>query len=333
MKQPILKVRDLKVHYPVRGGWFAEKKTLKAVDGVSFDVMPGEIMGLVGESGCGKSSLGRAIMRLNKCHGGSVEIDGVDFLALKGNDLRRARPNLQMIFQDPYASLDPRMPVFDIVAEPLRAHRNLSRAELNAKIKSSLDLVGLSMKAVKKYPHEFSGGQRQRIAIARALILDPKIVIADEPVSSLDVSVQAQILNLLKEIQARLGLSMIFISHNLAVVKYISDRIAVMYLGRIVEMGRSEAVYRSPQHPYTQALISAVPIPDPRLERERKRVILTGDLPSPVNPPSGCTFHTRCPWVTDRCRQEAPTLAGTSESNYHVSCFEAERMASQTKAH
>jgi len=324
--ETIARINDLKVHFNVRQGMlnFKPKKTLKAVDGVSLELRKGEILGLVGESGCGKSSLGRAIIRLIDPTSGSVEIEGVNFLDLEGKALRSARTQIQMIFQDPYASLDPRMTVFDILAEPLRAHRKLSNQELSAKVQKSLDLVGLNLKSARKYPHEFSGGQRQRVAIARALILDPKVIIADEPVSSLDVSVQAQILNLLKDIQKQLGLSMIFISHNLAVVKYISDRIAVMYLGKIVETATREELYSSPKHPYTQALISAVPIPDPKLERARQRVKLTGELPSPLNPPKGCAFHTRCPIATAQCRVETPVLEQVGASpTWRVSCWEA----------
>lgn len=329
MSSPIVKVKDLKVHYPIRSGFlsFGPTHTLKAVDGVSFDVMPGEILGLVGESGCGKSSLGRAIMRLNKATAGSVEIEGRDFLALQGRELQKFRPKIQMIFQDPYASLDPRMTIFDTLAEPLRTHySHLSNDELSNKIKKSLDTVGITLKALKKYPHEFSGGQRQRICVARALILDPKVIVADEPVSSLDVSIQAQILNLLKQIQKEFNLSMVFISHNLAVVKYISDRIAVMYLGKIVETAMRDDLYKSPRHPYTQALVSAVPIPDPRLERQRKRIQLTGELPSPVNPPPGCTFHTRCPIATESCKGvNIPELRETSRDDWKVACFEVEK--------
>lgn len=324
----VARIKELKVHYPVRGSMlsFQPKQTLKAVDGVSLELRQGEILGLVGESGCGKSSLGRAIIRLNHPTSGTIEINGKDFMGLEGKALRQARTQIQMIFQDPYASLDPRMTVYDILAEPLRAHRKLSPAELNEKIRQMLDLVGLSFRASKKYPHEFSGGQRQRIAIARALILEPKVVIADEPVSSLDVSVQAQILNLLKDIQKRLGLSMVFISHNLAVVKYISDRIAVMYLGKIVEIAEREELYHSPKHPYTQALVSAVPIPDPKLERARRRIPVVGELPSPLNPPLGCAFHTRCPIATDRCRQEAPQLEPVKNSTtWKVSCWHSEK--------
>lgn len=324
----VMSINDLKVHFPVRGKMFSfkPKQMLKAVDGVSLDLRQGEILGLVGESGCGKTSLGRAMIRLVSPAGGQVEIDGVDFLSLHGNALRQARTKIQMVFQDPYASLDPRMTVYDVLAEPLRAHQKLGGQQLNDKIKSSLDLVGLNFKASKKYPHEFSGGQRQRVAIARALILDPKVIIADEPVSSLDVSVQAQILNLLKEIQGRLGLSMVFISHNLAVVKYISDRIAVMYLGKIVEIASRDELYAAPRHPYTQVLIEAVPIPDPLLEKQRQRIPLVGELPSPIHPPTGCAFHTRCPLATEQCRGKAPQLETVEGSVTHrVSCWNYNR--------
>ena len=321
----VLKVRDLKVHYALRKSLFAwgSTPTLKAVQGVSLDLAPGEVLGLVGESGCGKSSLGRALMRLQEPSGGTIEILGKDFLSMRGKELRLFRRNIQMEFQDPYASLNPRMTVSETLAEPLKAHFRLSYAESQTRIVKLLDQVGLSKGSLKKYPHEFSGGQRQRIAIARALILEPKILVADEPVSSLDVSVQAQILNLLKEIQKSLGLSMIFISHNLAVVKYISDRISVMYLGGIVETADRKSLYEKPLHPYTQALVSAVPIADPKIERERKRIVLTGELPSAENPPQGCAFHTRCPWVVPQCLQEKPELLKTPSSTHPVACFEA----------
>lgn len=324
MTEPILKVTDLKVHYPLRGGFlsFGHKQSLKAVDGVSFALQPGEVLGLVGESGCGKSSLGRAILRLHEPTSGKIEIAGRDFLSLRGEALRRARKDIQMIFQDPYASLNPRMTVQDIITEPLEIHFRMSRPDRQARVKKIMEQVGLAAKALNKYPHEFSGGQRQRIAIARALIVEPKIIVADEPVSSLDVSVQAQILNLLKEIQKNLGLSLVFISHNLAVVKYISDRIAVMYLGKIVETADRGALYSSPQHPYTTALVSAVPIPDPEKERARRRIPLVGELPSPINPPSGCTFHTRCPKAQSHCREKAPELIPRGSENRIVSCFE-----------
>jgi len=321
----VARIENLKVHFPIRKGFlsFKPKQTLKAVDGISLTIPQGEILGLVGESGCGKSTLGRAIMRLIKVTDGKVEINGKDFLSLNEKQLRRARPAIQMIFQDPYASLDPRMTVFDLLAEPLRAHLKISNQELTQRVTKALELVSLSSATKKKYPHEFSGGQRQRIAIARALILRPKVVIADEPVSSLDVSVQAQILNLLKDIQKELHLSMIFISHNLAVVKYIADRIAVMYLGKIVEIASKEELYRNPLHPYTRALVSAVPIPDPKLERSRVRIPVKGELPSPLNPPKGCAFHTRCPLAFDKCTQSPPQLV--DYNGHRVSCFDVER--------
>ena len=323
----VLRIRELKVYFPLRKGFFHRGPipTVKAVDGVSLEVGAGEILGLVGESGCGKSSLGRAILRLVEPTYGSVEIHGQDFLKLSGAKLRQARRHAQMVFQDPYASLDPRMTVFNILAEPLHVHESLSHTALNKRVLSTLDRVGLSTKSSRKYPHEFSGGQRQRIAIARALILNPKLIIADEPVSSLDVSVQAQILNLLKDIQSELKLAMIFISHNLAVVRYISDRIAVMYLGKIVETARCDDLYRGPLHPYTQALVSAVPIPDPIIERTRRRIPVTGEIPSRINPPSGCAFHTRCPIVKEHCKIAPPPLDPAKLPTWRVACFEAER--------
>lgn len=321
-KEPVASIVNLKVHYPVRKGMFnfGETKTLKAVDGVTFDLYPGEVLGLVGESGCGKSSLGKALIRLIEPTFGSIQIGNQDFLALKGLDLRRARPQIQMIFQDPYASLNPRMTIYDTLAEPIYTHHAFTNQEIDTEIRQIIAKVGISPKALSKYPHEFSGGQRQRIAIARALILNPKILVADEPVSSLDVSVQAQVLNLLKDIQREFKLSMIFISHNLAVVKYISDRIAVMYLGKIVEMASRDELYANPKHPYTQALLSAVPIPDPKLERARKRIQLIGELPSPINPPSGCPFHTRCPIAVEECKTRVPVLRTLSNKTHWVSC-------------
>lgn len=322
----LLSVRDLRVHYPVRSGFFnfGHRRFLKAVDGVSLELKTGETLGIVGESGCGKSSLGKAIVRLVRPTDGGVEIGGVDFLTLDGRALRKARTQIQMIFQDPYASLDPRMTIFDCLAEPIRGHRRLTPLQRSKKITDSLERVGLSIAAAKKYPHEFSGGQRQRIAIARSLMLDPKVIIADEPVSSLDVSVQAQILNLLKDIQRELGLSMIFISHNLAVVKYISDRIAVMYLGKFVEIADAKGIFTSPMHPYTQALISAVPIPDPIAEKNRARITLRGEPPSPRNPPQGCAFHPRCPLATQICREKTPALKSYAGTRL-ASCFDVEK--------
>ncbi len=321
---PSLSVRSLKVHYKLRSGFFNFKATatLKAVDDVSFDLYPGEVLGLVGESGCGKSSLGRALLRLQEPTSGNIQLGGLDFLSLHGEALRNVRPQIQMIFQDPYASLDPRMTIEATLREPLEAHGLWSGIDSQKNLEQLLDRVGIGKKALAKYPHEFSGGQRQRIAIARALVLRPKVIIADEPVSSLDVSVQAQILNLLKEIQKELHLSIVFISHNLAVVKYIADRIAVMYLGKIVELAPKDHLYSQPQHPYTQALISAVPIPDPRIEKFRKRIELRGEIPSPINPPKGCAFHTRCPIAQESCKQHAPELKNYRNSAQQVSCFE-----------
>ncbi len=320
----LLKVENLKVHYPIRTGFInlGEKKFLKAVDGVSFELNSGEVLGLVGESGCGKSSLGKALLRLQEPTSGSIHLSGNDFMGIKGEALRKIRPQIQMIFQDPYASLNPRMTIEATLREPLEAHGLCDSSEGNKLVQQVLDRVGISPKALQKYPHEFSGGQRQRIAIARALVLKPKIIVADEPVSSLDVSVQAQVLNLLKEIQREFKLSMIFISHNLSVVKYIADRIAVMYLGKIVETADRTDIFKNPQHPYTQALISAVPIPDPKIEKMRKRIELKGELPSAVTPPTGCTFHTRCPIAKESCKKDSPQLENFGTSNWQVSCFE-----------
>lgn len=324
--ETIVSVDNLAVQFKIHSGLFGKSAAVRAVDGVSFDVRRGEVLGLVGESGCGKSSLGRAILRLIEPHSGKILFDDADFLKLSGNALRTFRCRAQMVFQDPYASLDPRMTIYDTLAEPLRQHQRHSKKELEGHILEILRVVGLNKTALKKYPHEFSGGQRQRVAIARALILKPELIVADEPVSSLDVSIQAQILNLIKDIQKELGLSMLFISHNLAVVRYISNRIAVMYLGRIVEIAEARQLYENPRHPYTQALLSAVPIPDPAIERSRKRIALSGEIPSPKSPPSGCRFHTRCWKATARCRVESPALkpVGTS-GQWQVACFEADR--------
>ena len=310
--QPVLSVRDLKVHFNLASEslvpW-APVRVLKAVDGVSFDIMPGETLGIVGESGCGKSTLARGLLNLIPATSGRITWQGQNLQAGDKAAWQIVRKSVQMIFQDPLASLDPRMTVGRIIAEPLKTHfPNMPQAEVLQKVRQIMKRVGLTEQQFNRYPHEFSGGQCQRIGIARALVLQPKLVICDEPVSALDVSIQAQIINLLKELQAEMGLALVFIAHDLAVVKHISQRIMVMYLGRAVELAQKEALYANPLHPYTQALLSAIPIPDPRRERSKTVQILQGDLPSPVNPPSGCTFRTRCPKAEARCAAEVPML-------------------------
>jgi oligopeptide transport system ATP-binding protein len=314
MNKELLEVKNLKTFFPIKKGIFFPKTVgnVQAVNDVSLTLSQGEVLGLVGESGCGKTTLGRSIMRLVNSTSGTIQLDGVEIQSLEEKELRKYRPGFQMIFQDPYASLDPRMTVFDALAEPLLAHssRNIGEKHdsIEQRVSELMKQVGLSPRFVRKYPHEFSGGQRQRIAIARALALKPKLIIADEPVSALDVSIQSQILNLLMELRRQYQLTMIFISHDLSVVRYISDRVAVMYLGKIVEIGTSEEIFNHPKHPYTQALISAIPRPDPKHEKERKRVLLEGDPPSPINPPSGCFFHPRCPYAAPACSQTSPQL-------------------------
>ena len=300
---PLLDVQDVAKHYPTDRG-----NVLRAVDGVTFSLAAGETLGIVGESGCGKSTLARLILHLLTPTTGTVRFDGKDLAKLSRKELRRARRHFQLIFQDPFASLDPRMTVGEIVGEPLEIHRIGNRAERAARIAALLERVGLTGDAASRYPHEFSGGQRQRIGIARAIAMEPKLIVADEPVSALDVSIQSQILNLLMDLKRDLGLSLIFISHDLSVVEHISDRVAVMYLGRMVEVAGATELYRAPAHPYTEALISAIPLPDPT--RTRDRIVLTGDLPSPEHPPTGCSFHPRCPRVFDGCNELAPNLAG-----------------------
>jgi oligopeptide/dipeptide ABC transporter ATP-binding protein len=330
--QPLLRVEDLKVHFPINEGILIERHVgdIRAVDGVSFDLQKGETLGLVGESGCGKSTTGRAIVRIYKPTAGRIEFDGVDVAGLEGSALRGMRRRVQMIFQDPYASLDPRMTAGAIVAEPLDIHDIGSKPERAARIRELLTIVGLNPEYGIRYPHEFSGGQRQRIGVARALALDPDLIVADEPISALDVSIQAQILNLLQRLQTRLGLTYLFIAHDLAVVRHISDRIAVMYLGRIVEVATSRDLNTRPLHPYTVALLSAVPIPDPGVERRRKRIILRGDVPSPAAPPSGCRFHTRC-WLRERlgnperCSTEEPVLRDLA-TGHSAACHFAEEV-------
>ena len=306
-RKPLVKVRDLKMHFPIYGGLLRRQVgAVKAVDGVSFEIYEGETLGIVGESGCGKSTLGRAVLRLYEPTAGAVEIDGEDVLAMAQEKLRRKRPTMQMVFQDPQASLNPRMTVAGIIAEPLDEHAKMSGKQKLERIYELLDAVGLNRGFANRYPHAFSGGQRQRIGIARALALQPKFIVCDEPIAALDVSIQAQVVNLLEELQDEFGLTYMFISHDLSMVKHIADRVAVMYLGRIVETAPVQALYDNPLHPYTQALLSAVPEPDPSAERGKDRIVLKGDVPSPANPPKGCAFCTRCPQVMDICRETRP---------------------------
>jgi len=306
-RKPLVRVRDLKMHFPIYGGLLRRQVgTVKAVDGVSFEIFEGETLGIVGESGCGKSTLGRAVLRLYEPTAGAVEIEGEDVLALGPEALRRKRPTMQMVFQDPQASLNPRMTVAGLIGEPLDEHARLSGKDRLARIYELLDAVGLNRDFANRYPHAFSGGQRQRIGIARALALNPKFIVCDEPIAALDVSIQAQVVNLLEDLQDRLGLTYMFISHDLSMVKHIADRVAVMYLGRIIEMAPVQALYDRALHPYTQALLSAVPEPDPSAERGKDRIVLKGDVPSPSNPPKGCAFCTRCPQVMPVCREVKP---------------------------
>ena len=319
MSRYVLELRDLRTSAPVRRGLIFQREvgTVRAVDGVSLTVSRGETLGLVGESGCGKSTLARSVLRLVPVTDGEVLLEGEDMLALDRKALRRTRRKAQMIFQDPYASLNPRMTVFDILAEPLRVHNLARRRELTARVGVLMDKVGLARRTMRKYPHEFSGGQRQRIALARALAVEPSVILADEPVSALDVSVQAQILNLLLDLRRESNLTMIFISHDLSVVKHIADRIAVMYLGKIVEIGPAEEVFDRPNHPYTRALLDAIPIADPN--RKAASIKLPGDPPSPMHPPEGCSFHPRCPRAHDKCRTHEPVL-GPKITNHHTAC-------------
>jgi oligopeptide transport system ATP-binding protein len=310
MTENILELRDVKTHFPVHSGFLVKRQVgaVRAVDGVTLSVRQGEVLGLVGESGCGKSTLARTILQLVPTTGGAVILNGRNLGEASRAEMLACRRDLQMIFQDPYASLNPRMTVHATLAEPLLVHGICGPSEVQAHVDELMRLVGLAPRFAQKYPHEFSGGQRQRIAIARALALKPKIIIADEPVSALDVSIQAQILNLLSQLCRGMNLSLIFIAHDLSVVRHISDRVAVMYLGKIVELGPAADVIDRPRHPYTRALVSAIPVPDPDIERNRQRIVLAGDPPSPINPPSGCAFHPRCPYAIDRCREVVPPL-------------------------
>ncbi len=320
-KEVLLHVDNLVKHFPITQGIIIQKQVgaVHAVDGVSFDIYKGETLGLVGESGCGKSTTGRTILQLYRPTSGSVYFEGKDLVAMKGEELRKTRKRMQMIFQDPYASLNPRMTVGEIVGEPMLIHKTYSGKELEDRVADLLALVGLNPAFSNRYPHEFSGGQRQRIGVARALALDPSLIVCDEPISALDVSIQAQVVNLLEDLQAELGLTYLFIAHDLSMVRHISDRVAVMYLGIIMELAEREELYNNPLHPYTQALLSAVPIPDPYAEEKRQRIILEGDVPSPVNPPSGCRFRTRCPLAVDICAQEKPEFREIKQGHF-VAC-------------
>ena len=316
----LVDVKGLKVHFPVRGGVLGRTVgQVKAVDGVDLFIQRGETLGLVGESGCGKSTTGRAILQLIKPTAGSVKLDGTELTTLPQGEIRKRRAEMQMVFQDPYSSLDPRYTIGQIIAEPLENFKRGNSKQVREEVARLMETVGLNPHYVNRFAHEFSGGQRQRIGIARALALRPAFIVADEPVSALDVSIQAQVLNLLQDLQGQFGLTYLFVAHNLSVVKHISDRVAVMYLGRVVELARSEALYEMPLHPYTQALLSAIPVPDPELESRRKRIILEGDVPSPVNPPSGCNFHPRCWKAQEICRRVVPPLE-EKQGNHFAAC-------------
>ena len=320
----LIRVRNLKMHFPITRGLLFQRKVgaIKAVDGISFDIKRGETLGLVGESGCGKSTTGRALLQLYRPTSGEVFFEGDNLTKLSGERLRRMRRRMQMIFQDPYASLNPRMTVGDIIGEPLVVHNISSGQSRRERVQELLRIVGLNPYFVNRYPHEFSGGQRQRIGVARALAVQPDFIVCDEPISALDVSIQAQIINLLEELQTQFNLTYLFIAHDLSVVRHISDRIAVMYLGKIVELTGRKELYDRPLHPYTQALLSAVPIPDPVVEEKRRRVILEGDVPSPANPPLGCHFCTRCPVVMDVCKEQEPEFVDVGGGHW-VACFRA----------
>ena len=322
MSQPFIQIKDLTKNFPIKGGLFSrEVASVKAVQGVSLEIKRGETLGLVGESGCGKSTLGRCIIRLIEPSSGQIMLDGQDVTNLQGEELRALRRKMQIIFQDPYASLNPRMTVGSIISEPLEIHKLFdSRKDRMDRVKELIELVGLRPEHINRYPHEFSGGQRQRIGIARALAVDPSFIVCDEPVSALDVSIQAQVINLLMDLQQRLGLTYLFIAHDLKVVEHISNRVAVMYLGKVVEIAEAEELYRNPTHPYTRALLSAIPVPDPR--RKDQRIILTGDVPSPIRPPDGCHFHPRCPDMIEECKVTCPSLRSTRPA-HDTACIRA----------
>ena len=317
----MIRVENLQVHFPIMGGFILSKQvgSIKAVDGLNFEIKQGETLGLVGESGCGKSTTGRALLQLESPTDGKIYFQSQDITQMSGEELRQLRRRMQMIFQDPYSSLNPRMTVGSFVGEPLTVYGLATGKHKQARVEQLLEIVGLNPQFVNRYPHEFSGGQRQRIVIARALSLNPDFIVCDEPIAALDVSIQAQIINLMQELQAQFGLTYLFIAHDLSVVRHICDRVAVMYLGKIVELASRDNLYTQPLHPYTQALLSAVPIPDPDLEAKRERIILKGDVPSPINPPKGCNFHTRCPMAEDICCQLEPEFQDTGEGHF-VAC-------------
>jgi oligopeptide transport system ATP-binding protein len=318
----LLETRNLKMHFPIKAGVL--RRTVghvKAVDGVDLAIRKGETLGLVGESGCGKSTLARLVLRLLEPTAGEVLFEGEDILRYDRKQMLGVRRNMQIVFQDPYASLNPRMSVGNIVAEPLKTHNVSEDSERKKRVQELLEVVGLSPEHYNRYPHEFSGGQRQRIGVARAIALNPRLILCDEPVSALDVSIQAQVVNLLQDLQREFDLTYVFIAHDLSVVKHISDRVAVMYLGKVVEIADRKKLYDQPRHPYTNSLLSAIPIPDPEKERERQRVVLTGDVPSPANPPQGCSFHTRCPRAQAYCKEHEPGLEPQEEGNHRAACF------------
>ncbi len=324
----LVDVRDLKMYFPVTRGIIFQRVVgqVRAVDGISFSIERGQTMGLVGESGSGKTTIGRTIVRLYKPTAGNILFDNKDLATLGGEELRQMRQRVQMIFQDPYASLNPRYTIGSLIAEPMHIYKVASRAEIHERTAELLHVVGLRPEYIDRYPHEFSGGQRQRIAVARALSINPEFVIADEPVSALDVSIRAQVLNLLQRLQQQFNLTYLFVSHDLSVVRHVADRIAVMYLGKIVELSDRDELYAAPKHPYTKALLSAVPIPDPQIEKRRQRIILSGDLPSPINIPAGCRFHTRCPMAQNICREIEPVFEAKEGREHYAACHFSERV-------
>src|SRR5712692_7770619 len=324
----LVDVRDLKMYFPVTRGIVFQRVVgnVRAVDGISFSIERGQTLGLVGESGSGKTTIGRTIVRLYKPTAGQILFDGKDLAALSGEELRQERRRVQMIFQDPYASLNPRYTIGSLIAEPMHIYKVASNREIRERTEELLRVVGLRPEYIDRYPHEFSGGQRQRIAVARALSINPEFIIADEPVSALDVSIRAQVLNLLQRLQQQFNLTYLFVSHDLSVVRHVANRIAVMYLGKIVELSDRDELYAAPKHPYTKALLSAIPIPDPQIEKRRQRIILSGDLPSPINIPSGCRFHTRCPMAQDICREVEPAYEAKEGPEHYAACHFSEKV-------